>query len=81
MVDRPKRVATGLGNAAMVGHAVAPKMMDAILNTAKQGAAERCVHADIALGSVDFVRAHDSVFALDAVVVFERHPGPEKYSR
>ncbi|CAN5159820.1 SDR family oxidoreductase [soil metagenome] len=33
MVDRPKRVATGLGNAAMVGHAVAPKLMDAVLNT------------------------------------------------
>jgi NAD(P)-dependent dehydrogenase (short-subunit alcohol dehydrogenase family) len=33
IVDRPKRIATGLGNAAMVGHAVAPKLMDAVLNT------------------------------------------------
>ncbi|WP_370326743.1 SDR family oxidoreductase [Euzebya sp.] len=33
IIDRPKRIATGLGNAAMVGHAVAPKLMDAILNT------------------------------------------------
>ena len=33
MISRPKRVATGLGNVAMVGHAVAPKLMDQILNT------------------------------------------------
>jgi NAD(P)-dependent dehydrogenase (short-subunit alcohol dehydrogenase family) len=33
IIERPKRIATGLGNAAMVGHAVAPKLMDAILNT------------------------------------------------
>ena len=33
IIDRPKRIATGLGNTAMVGHAVAPKLMDAILNT------------------------------------------------
>ncbi|WP_108667582.1 SDR family oxidoreductase [Euzebya rosea] len=33
IIQRPKRVATGLGNTAMVGHAVAPKLMDAILNT------------------------------------------------
>jgi short-subunit dehydrogenase len=33
IVHRPKRIATGLGNAAMVGHAIAPKVMDAILNT------------------------------------------------
>ena len=33
IINRPKRVATGLGNTAMVGHAVAPKLMDAILNT------------------------------------------------
>ncbi|MGI9018726.1 MAG: SDR family oxidoreductase [Euzebya sp.] len=33
IIERPKRIATGVGNAAMVGHAVAPKLMDAILNT------------------------------------------------
>ena len=32
MIDRPKRVATGLGNAAVIGHALVPKLMDAILN-------------------------------------------------
>ncbi len=50
IIHRPKRIATGLGNAAMVGHAVAPKLMDAVLNTgyhlfpdstaAKKGGAE-----------------------------------------
>ncbi|MEE8600165.1 SDR family oxidoreductase [Euzebya tangerina] len=33
IIDRPKRIATGLGNAAQVGQALAPKLMDAILNT------------------------------------------------
>jgi hypothetical protein len=33
IIDRPKRIATGIGNAAVIGHAVAPRLMDAILNT------------------------------------------------
>ena len=33
IIDKPKRVATGIGNVAMVGHAVVPKLMDQILNT------------------------------------------------
>jgi NAD(P)-dependent dehydrogenase (short-subunit alcohol dehydrogenase family) len=73
IINRPKRIATGLGNAAMVGHAVAPKLMDAILNTgyhlfpdstaAKEGVTEGAEGATAAPAKADEASSEGLAFA------------------
>jgi hypothetical protein len=47
---------------------------------AQERAAEWGVHADVARGCIEFVRANDAIDHFIAVVILERRPGSKKYT-